>query len=1140
MNTNQLKRFAKEASIKLLDQVGRKLEFVQNNTRQSFLDSYPTQIKSLKDKIQQIGKEQAVEIVAYTWFNRFMALRFMDANGYTVPKVVTPLQGMTNPEILQNALGGNIEPELKLDRKRINDLLDGKTAVADAHTETYKILLIASCNQWHTAMPFMFEPISDYTELLLPDDLLSDYSIVADIRNGMSEEDCQQEELIGWLYQFYISDKKDKVINAKKKYKTEELPEATQLFTPNWMVKYMVENTLGRMWLEARPNSNLKEHMEFYIEPNDKANIPFRKINSPEEITFLDPASGSAHILVYAFQLFTRIYEEEGYNTTDIPNIILDKNLFGLEIDDRAASIGSFALTMKATAYRKRYLRKPIVPKIYVFEETDEVSNFKNAKALGSLIRINKNDFEKIKVDEDSIFSVKQKQYKEFAQVLSMKYDCVVTNPPYVNAAYMNEVLADYVKANYKETKSDLFACFLKRSREFAKPDGMIGIVCPFVWMFISSYKWLRNHIIKETTIQNLIQLEYNAFEPACVPICTFTLRNEFTNQKGNYIKLSDFRGHENQPIKTLEAIQNPDCGWYYPADQKDFEKIPGSPIGYWLSKKVISIFSEFPKLSTLASPRKGNSTSDNNKFLRFWPEVNFSKVGLNFESVNCFLNENKKWLPYNKGGGLRKWYGYNEFLVNWENNGKAIREIPSAVVTNEKYYMKPGLTWSTISSKAFGVRYFNEGYIFDNGGCCLFDIEKNRDYLAGLMNSKVFTLLLGQINPTLNFQSGEVSKFPIIEKNIGYISSRANYNLSKEEWDSRETSWDFQQNELIRQQKKSLESAFDEYKTYWSAKFYELHSNEEELNRQFIEIYSLQDELKPDVPLEEITILKEEAKIIDNQLVIQAVTVLLQLLSYSIGCIFGRYSLDKFGLILANEGETLQDYLRIVDRCSLSVVSEEAPTTNNYQLPTKHYQPTTKFMPDEDNIIPVLEGEWFNDDIVGRFKMFLKAAFGEEHFEENLKFIEDTIGKDIRKYFVKDFYNDHIKRYKKRPIYWMFSSPKGHFKALIYMHRYQPDLCSKLLNDYLQAFISKLEAKKQSETMLSLREDISAREKTLAIKEIDKSEAMLKDCREYGKTLFAIATQKISIDLDDGVKVNYQKFKDILVPIKGLEKEEE
>jgi len=1114
MNTNSLKSFAAEARIKLIDQITRKLDFVLTHDTAE-LRGKQTEIAQLNHKIKQIGREQVIETVAYTWFNRLMALRFMDANGYTLPKVVTPLPGMTNPEILQNALAGHIEADFHLDRNRLNDLLDGRTASTDAHTEAYKMLIVAACNHWYTAMPFMFERISDYTELLLPDDLLSDYSIVADIRNGMTDEDCQQEEILGWLYQFYISAENARLIKSKKAYAKHELAPASQLFTPKWIVKYMVDNTLGQLWSEMNPSTSILRQLEFYITPAYKDQLTPRTKKRLEEIKFFDPCVGSGHILVYAFDVFYLMYEEQGYNMSEIPELIIKHNLFGTDIDERAAQIAAFVLTMKGRRKNSRFLRKGITPNVTFYQDFEDDSKFSNAKAIGSLINVEPEEMNAFKVETGTIYAEQQQKLKQLYTFLGQRYDCVVTNPPYIASSRMEGTLKQYVEANYQDTKSDLFATFVIRCMELCNADGLTGYMTPFVWMFISSYQKLRENIIDQHFINNLIQLEYSGFDGATVPICTFTLRNQsIENTKGSYVRLSDFKGSENQAPRTLEAIQNPNCGWFYTANQNDFEKIPGSPIGYWLSKKVINIFSDNPKLSTLASPRKGNSTSDNNKFLRFWVEVDFSKVGLNYPTVSNFLEDNRKWLPYNKGGGLRKWYGYNEFLVNWENNGKLLREIPTAVVTNEKFYMKPGLTWSTISSKAFGVRYFNEGFIFDNGGCCLFDIESNRDYLAGLMNSKVFSLLLGQINPTLNFQSGEISKFPVIEKSIDLEYPKSNFRISKSDWDSHETSWDFQQNELIKQQTESIKVAFESYEKEWSDKFYELHRNEEELNRQFIEIYGLQDELTPDVPLEEITILQEEGKIIDGQLEIQTAPIMLQLISYAVGCMFGRYSLDKPGLILANQGDTLQVYSEKV----------QAPT----------------FTPDEDNIIPVLEGEWFPDDIVGRFREFLKVSFSADQLNENIGFIEDAIGKDIRKYFVKDFYNDHIKRYKKRPIYWMFSSPKGHFKALIYMHRYQPDTCSVLLNDYLQPFIAKLESAKQTQTMLSLREDLSSRDKVAASKEIDNLQKMIDDCRNYEHTLFTLATQKISMDLDDGVKVNYQKFKDVLVPIKGLEKEEE
>ena len=1151
MNTNQLKRFAKEARIKLLDQVGRKLEFVLTHDTAE-LRGKEKEITRLKQKVFQVGKEQVIEMVAYTWFNRLMALRFMDANGYTVPKVVTPLQGMTNPQILQNALGGNIEPELNLDRKRLNDLLDGKTAVADTHTETYKMLLIASCNQWHTAMPFMFERISDYSELLLPDDLLSDYSIVTDIRNGMSEEDCQQEELIGWLYQFYISDKKDQVFEGLRhniKITSENIPAATQLFTPHWIVRYMVENTLGKLWLTFKPNSKLRHNMPYYIEaPEGNAPSPLPEgIKGVIDITFLDPCQGSGHVLVYAFDLLTKIYEEEGYNTNEIPALILQHNLFGIDIDERAAQLAAFALTMKARSYYSRFLRKPVQPHIIALENVSEeilqqsvklpltingkkiekysdlsLSLLTQVDNLGSLIQIESEEVNAIQIQEGSIWQVQQKILKLQAEFLSQTYHCVVTNPPYLGQKGMNISLKAFVEKQYVKSKTDLMACFIERCIAFDTINGRIAMINQHTWMFITSYGDLRISLINEIHIDSLLHLGARTFPEIggeVVQNAAFIFGKYHSNDKGIFYRLVDFISSFQKDNKLLEALQNTGCEWKFEASQENFKKIPGSPVGYWLSGNIIKIFENSEELEELANCRKGLTTSYDENFIRIWYEPPIESISFSSNNSTEFAKLAKKYAPINKGGGFRKWYGNNLYLIDWEHNGKRLKSFSKAYIRAEEHYFKSGVSWNAVSSNRFCCRYNPIGFIFNDVGPTIFDYKSQFLLMAYLM-SNVANEMFKLLCPTLKFEVGQIQIFPAPTgcDKMGEEISLKLVEISKNDWDSHEISWDFRQNELIKQKSPSLNTSFESYKTYWTKKFFELHSNEEELNRQFIEIYGLQDELTPDVPLQEITILQEEARIVNNQLEIQSVPVLLQLLSYSIGCIFGRYSLDKPGLILANQGETLQAYLQQVNPL----------------------QGAGGFLPDEDNIIPVLDGEWFHDDIAGRFKVLLRAAFGEECFEENLKFIEDTIGKDIRKYFVKDFYNDHIKRYKKRPIYWMFSSPKGHFKALIYMHRYQPDLCSKLLNDYLQAFISKLEAKKQSETRLSLREDISAREKTLAIKEIDKSEAMLKDCREYEKTLFAIATQKINIDLDDGVKINYQKFKDVLVPIKGFDKEEE
>jgi type II restriction/modification system DNA methylase subunit YeeA len=1141
MNTNTLKSFAAEARINLIDQVSRKLEFVLTQDTAE-LRGKQTEIAQLNEKIKQTSREQVIETVAYTWFNRFMALRFMDANGYTLPKVITPLPGMSNPEILQNALAGHIEADLHLDRQRLNDLLDGRTASADAHTEAYKMLIVAACNQWYTAMPFMFEHISDYTELLLPDDLLSDYSIVADIRNGMTDEDCQEEEILGWLYQFYISAENARLIKSKKAYAKHELAPASQLFTPKWIVKYMVDNTLGQLWSEMNPTTSILRQLEFYIIPAYKNQLAPRTKKRLEEIKFFDPCVGSGHILVYAFDLFYLMYEEQGYNSSEIPELIIKHNLFGTDIDERAAQIAAFVLTMKGRRKNSRFLKKNITPNVTFYQDFEEDTKFSNAKAIGSLINVTPEEMNAFKVETGSIYAEQQQKLKQLYTFLGQRYDCVVTNPPYISSSRMEGSLKQYVEANYQDTKSDLFATFVIRCMELCNADGLTGYMTPFVWMFISSYQKLRENIIDQHFINNLIQLEYSGFDGATVPICTFTLRNQsIDNAKGSYIRLSDFKGSENQAPRTLEAIQNPNCGWFYTAYQNDFEKIPGSPIGYWVSSKIFEIIKNSGRLKDVGEARMGLATGNNNRFVRMWYECELSNIGFGKKNRIDAKNSGCKWFPYSKGGQFRKWYGNNDYVVDWSKDGYEIQNTlhPSgnriwAHNFNLNYIFRSSITFALITSGNLSVRYNPEGFLFDGTGtCAYFDSPEIQIVALGLLNTIFIRDFSKVLNPTLAFQAGDFNNIPYRE-NLKRKDFSLNVDtlirLSKSDWDSRETSWDFQQNELINQQTKSLKFAFDSYKKEWSDKFYELHRNEVELNRQFIEIYGLQDELTPDVPLEEITILQEEGKIVDGQLEIQTAPVMLQLISYAVGCMFGRYSLDKPGLILANQGDTLQDYNRIVGdfKSPLGDLGVLTPPSGGWGI-------------DEDNIIPVLDGEWFTDDIVGRFREFLKVAFSADQLNENVGFIEDNIpAKDIRKYFVKDFYNDHIKRYKKRPIYWMFSSPKGHFKALIYMHRYQPDTCSVLLNDYLQPFISKLESAKQTQTMLSLREDLSPRDKVAASKEIDTLQKMIDDCKTYERTLFTLATQKISMDLDDGVKVNYQKFKEVLVPIKGLEKEEE
>lgn len=1118
MNTNQLKRFAQEARKKLINQIAAKLELVLTSDSAELREKI-SQIKKLQEAINSSSKAQVIDKVAYTWFNRFMALRFMDVNGYQPIniQVVSPKAGYTLPELLDEAKQGNIPEELNVKRQHIYDVLDGNIKSSNAQNEAYKELLIGACNHLHTVFPFLFEKINDYTELLLPEDLTSEFSILQDVRDGMTAEDCQEVEIIGWLYQFYISERKDELINAKKRYKADEIAPVTQLFTPKWIVQYMVDNTLGQLWKEGRPNTTIINGLEFYIKPNNPELIPSRDVKSVEDITFFDPCVGSAHVLCYAYDIFYKMYEEEGYNPSEIPELILTKNLYGIDIDDRAAQLASFALMMKGRKNHRRFFRKEVVPNITAYQNIASHPKFENAKVFGSLIKISKEEADAIEIDDTSLFVQEQIQLKKQANLLSNIYDIVVTNPPYLNSSYMEGTLKQFVDKEYKTTKSDLFACFQVQVSNFTKEDGLIGFICPYVWMFIKSYEWLRENTITNTTIASLIQLEYNAFGPAVVPIGTFVLRNKFiSDYKGSYVKLSDFKGVENQKPKTLEAIQNPNCGWFYTANQKDFEKIPGKSIGYWLSDQVISNFIS-DKTSNCIEVKKGLSTGSVDRFMKFWHEIQNNKI--NFKGYD----KSFKWYPYMKGGEFRRWSGNKEYVVNWGNNGfdvinfKDERGKQRSRPQNVRYYFKIGITYSALTNYKFSVRKMSDS-IFGGGGDAIMCLTpKDVNYIIGLFNSSSAQKYLNVLSPTMNFEVSHILSVPIIRENgvkTELIENIVNENIiiSENDWNSNEPAWNFNQNELIKHKSQDLGETYDLYQHYWQNKFFQLHKNEEELNKQFIDIYGLQDELTPEVPLEDITILKDETKIENNQLVFQAKEVLAQFVSYAVGCMFGRYSLDKPGLILANQGETLEDYLKAVGSSGVE----------------------TSFIPDDDNIIPILDDEWFEDDIVGRFYEFLKVSFGTENFDKNLAFVEESLGKDIRKYFVKDFYKDHIKRYKKRPIYWQFSSPKGSFNVLIYMHRYTPDTLNEILNGYLVEYREKL--KTRTEQLDHLIVTGNATEQNKAAKEKDKLKIVLLELQEYERdVLYPLATERIAIDLDDGVLVNYNKFGETIKKVAGL-----
>jgi len=1132
MNTNHLKKFAQEARRKLLEQVGAKLSFVLT-TDSAELREKTEQLKQLREELGRTTKEQLIEKVAYTWFNRLMAIRFMDANDYQPIgiRVITPKDGYTIPEILDEAKRGNISAELKLNRQKVYDLLDNRIPSTNPQNEAFKALLIAACNFLNETFPFLFEKINDYSELLLPDDLTSTFSIVNDVIEGMQAEDCKNVEIIGWLYQFYISEEKDRLINAKKKYQAHEIAPVTQLFTPKWIVQYMVENTLAQYWKESRPYTKILQGLEFYIEPDGENLIPKREIKSPEDITFFDPCVGSAHILCYAFDVFYKIYEEEGYNGSDIPELIITKNLFGTDIDERAVQLAGFALMMKGRQYYRRFLRKGITPNIIAFKNSETYSKFKNAQSIGSLIKVNQDDIDKIIIEENSIFSEQHKKFKTQATYLATTYDIVVTNPPYLNSSYMDSTLKEYISSFYSETKEDLFACFLNQVHELTKQDGLIGFICPFVWMFTQSYFKLRNKIISEATISNLIQLEYNSFGPAAVAVCTFTLRNKYFNKYyGSYIRLSDIVGENLQSPSAKKAIsKGKESELVYIINQEIFETISGSPIAYWLRENEYKAFLN-KKFGDITSPKQGLITADNNRFLRFWYELNKDTIS---PIPNSLHEPIHKWYIYNKGGDFRRWYGNLIFVVNWEKDGYEIKNFcdESGKVKsrpqNIEYFFKEGITWSDIAT-TLGVagRWLPAGCIFDGSGPSAFMNVEYQYLILGLLNSSFIKRMGNVLNPTLHFTLSDFSNLPLPHNEKNYkeieVLVREAISISKIDWDSKEISVDYQRNSLLEHNtNNSLDEAVDNYIVFWSQKVFTLYSIENKLNTLINEAYEL-DSDEDKIPLPTICqdVMQTNIQLSLNdpinasaiQRLFSKYEILKNYISIFAGCLFGRFGLETVGLINANQSSDL----------------------NNTHHKALNSNTNFNFNPDEDNIVPVLTDDWFEDDIVGRFKQFLIVTFGEKNFNKNLSFIEEQIGKDIRKYFIKDFYPDHIKRYRKRPIYWMFSSSKGSFNVLIYMHRYTPDTISNILNKYLKEFIGKLNTSK--EHLQNVQVTGSASDKTKAIKEIDNIEKMLVELREYERdVLYPLATERIEINLDDGVMVNYNKFGKAVKEVNGL-----
>ena len=1198
MNKTSLKIFAIEARNELMEKMRTRLDILgitKNGIEKAKVlgreveingSLYPREsYNSLVRKYKQIGYEELVEESAYTWFNRLTALAFMEANEYIDEKMIFNNGLKNEPGIIDNYYDfeffKNLDSELQ---KELHDLRDENTA--NSIEKLYSILVEEKCEELSAIMPFMFKKKGTYSDILFPTGLLLENSLLVRIREEIGKE--APIELIGWLYQFYNSEKKDEIFAKKERISKENVPAATQLFTPDWIVKYMVENSLGKFALESTGiNESLKTNWKYYIE--SKLDESSEKIKI-EDVKILDPAMGSGHILVYAFDLLFEMYENLGWSTKESVLSILKNNLYGLEIDERAGQLASFALMMKA---REKFSRLFSVLKreeafklnTLIIEESNNLSekiknklkdnnlnnlskiieDFKDAKEYGSILKLETIDRETLEKEfnllkeslnneqgtlifnEDEL-NISIEEDLELIEnliaqhiVLTNKYEAVVTNPPYMGGKGFSPKLKTYVEKNYKDTKSDLFAVFIERCNEFTKKNCYTSMITMQSWMFLSSYETFRKNIIEKTEIISLNHLGTRAFsEIGGEVVSTVAWVSQKKNPKndGTYLRLVDYN---NADLKEEEFFNKNN---YFQAKQKDFEKIPGSPIAYWVSDKVREIFEKNQKLGDVGKTRQGIATGKNEKFLRLWQEVNIKEIGFQYENTESIWKDKKKYVIYNKGGEVRKWYGNQDNLIKFDEKNYNLLKNSGNKLPSKEYYFKESISWSKVSSTNFSMRFYQKGFIFADAGMSYFSKE-NLKYILGISNSKLINKFLTILSPTLNFEAGHLALIPLIyndnKKIIELIEE--NISISKEEWDSRETSWDFEKLSLV--DGKDLRTAFENYCSHWRDNFVQLHKNEEELNRLFIEIYELQDEMDEKVSFDDITILKKEAKIveIDNSkakefssesekylydrgvsLEFNKDELVKQFLSYAIGCIMGRYSTNKPGLIMANSDDVLE-----LSSNKFSVKDTDGDIRQEVE---------TEFLPDEFGILPITAEKDFSNDIVERVKEFVKIFYGEESLKDNLNFIAEALGnKDnrnpeeiLRAYFITAFYKDHLQRYQNRPIYWLMNSGKKNaFSCLFYMHRYEPLTVARVRADYLIHYQEMLENKRKFIERQLYAEDITAKEKKNVEKELKDLDVLLKELREYANEVKHIAEQKIALDLDDGVNVNYERLGAIL-----------
>lgn len=1237
MNKNAIKKFAIDARNKLIASVTDKaamLGITPDNcseaiTKGADFEVYKTaagtevtlnkkqceQRRKLVDQIHARGFETVVEEVAYTWFNRICAIRFMEVNDYMYPVRVRVLssekEGKNEPDVVTMA------PDIDWDftDKEREEIIDAK--MNNRLDDLFRMLFIKQCNLLHEVLPGLFEETEDYTEMLLNISFTNEDDVIRMLVDGIDEKDFNittvdedgkaagQVEIIGWLYQYYNTEPKNKAFAKKAKITKEEIPAVTQLFTPDWIVRYMVENSLGRMWVEGHPDDELKSKWKYYLdeaEQEESVQQELDKIKAeyatlkPEDIKLIDPCMGSGHILVYAFDVFMQIYENAGWSQRDAAQSIIQNNIYGLDIDDRAAQLSYFAVLMKARQYDRRILTRGIEPNVYAVQESNGINRgqlkyfgtgltdteknvavsqmegllntLNDAKEYGSLLNVEDYDWELLEkfvenTDTESQISFdtygldetaeQLKRLIRIGKVMAQKYEIVATNPPYAGTSNLSAKMNNFVKKNYPDSKADLFAVFIERCGEILKKNGYQAMITQHSWMFLTSYEKLRMKL-QQKTIINMAHLGARAFEEIAgevVQTASFVLSKRKIN---NYIaSCSRLVEASSQSKKEELYLQKKEI--YY-SRQENYEKIQGAPIAYWVSENIINAFDADKLLKDVVTASVGIQTGDNEKFIHLWWEIKKENINYGAMSIEDSYQD-KKWFPYNKGGEYRKWYGNDATVIDWKNDGEDI--IRNSQITGHHYQQyaeelkfKPLVTWSRISTGAPAFRIKKYGYLSDMAGFSMFSSIIDLKFIVAFCNSVVAKKFLEFLAPTLNYMIGPVTSMPIksFDKNKEGILNEVNsaIKISKEDWDSFETSWDFKRHPLISviSQNRTLfdditEVDLAECYTCWenecNERFNQLKANEEELNRIFIDIYGLQDELTPEVEDKDVTVRKA-----DLQRDIKS------LVSYAVGCMFGRYSLDEEGLVLAGQPFEAHFFEASAPVCGTGFAGASGASvpTGEFYYKTDDDVKKCTYNPDKDNIIPICDEEYFSDDIVSRFCEWVKIVYGEKSLETNLDFIAKALGNKgntsrevIRNYFLNDFFKDHCNTYSvtgsgKRPIYWLFDSGKQNgFKALIYMHRYDADTVGRVRTDYLHRAQKYVETAMQS-AQYTIDNATSSSEKSKATKAATKYTKQLAEMRIYDEAIAHVANQRIEIDLDDGVKVNYAKFQGVEVAQEG------